>query len=156
MVQRVALKGIKPGIDSKAVIARFEQERQALAVMDHPSVAKVFDGGVSPAGRPYLVMEFVAGEAITTYCDRHSVSITERLKLFMLACEGVQHAHMKGIIHRDVKPSNILVTVKEGRPIVKVINFGVAKATTHTLSVAPSALGEARFQGDAERIEPYL
>lgn len=154
MVQRVALKVIKPGMDSKAVIARFEQERQALAVMDHPNVAKVFDGGVTPAGRPYFVMEYVAGEAITTYCDRHSVSITDRLKLFMLACEGVQHAHMKGIIHRDVKPSNILVTVKDGQPVVKVIDFGVAKAISHTLTEKTIFTESGHMIGTPEYMSP--
>src|SRR5690349_11671749 len=105
IVQRVALKVIKAGMDSKAVIARFEQERQALAVMDHPNVAKVFDAGTTALGRPYFVMEHVKGEAITDFCDRHRLTIRERLGLFIPVCEAVQHAHLKGIIHRDIKPS---------------------------------------------------
>ncbi len=142
MVQRVALKIIKPGMDSRAVIARFEQERQALAVMDHPNVAKVLDGGVTPTGRPYFVMEYVKGEPITTFADRHRFPIRQRLELFIPVCEAVQHAHHKGLIHRDIKPSNVLVAEIEGKPVPKVIDFGVAKAisdagwmkTAHTQS----------------------
>lgn len=128
MVQRVALKIIKPGMDSKSVVARFEQERQALAVMDHPNVARVFDGGVTPSGRPYFVMEHVQGEPITDFCDRHRLTIKQRLELFIPVCEAVQHAHHKGLIHRDLKPSNILVAEIEGKAVPKVIDFGVAKA----------------------------
>lgn len=128
MVQRVALKIIKPGMDSKSVVARFEQERQALAVMDHPNVARVFDGGVTPSGRPYFVMEYVQGEPITEFCDRHQLTIKQRLELFIPVCEAVQHAHHKGLIHRDLKPSNILVAKIEGKAVPKVIDFGVAKA----------------------------
>lgn len=136
MVQRVALKIIKPGMDSKAVVARFEHERQALAVMDHPNVARVFDGGVTDAnaragGRPYFVMELVHGEPLTSFCDRHQLTIRQRLELFIPICEAVQHAHTKGIVHRDIKPSNILVSMKDGHPIPKVIDFGIAKAITH-------------------------
>jgi len=136
MVQRVALKIIKPGMDSKAVVARFEQERQALAVMDHPNVARVFDGGVTDAdarggGRPYFVMELVHGEPLNTFCDRHQLTIRERLALFIPICEAVQHAHSKGIVHRDIKPSNILVSMKDGHAVPKVIDFGIAKAITH-------------------------
>ncbi len=136
MVQRVALKIIKPGMDSKAVVARFEQERQALAVMDHPNVARVFDGGVTDAGargggRPYFVMELVQGEPLNTFCDRHQLTIRERLELFIPICEAVQHAHSKGIVHRDIKPSNILVSMKDGHAVPKVIDFGIAKAITH-------------------------
>ncbi|MBX3373033.1 MAG: serine/threonine protein kinase [Phycisphaeraceae bacterium] len=136
MVQRVALKIVKPGMDSRSVIARFEQERQALAVMDHPNVARVLDGGVTPAGRPYFVMEHVKGEPITTFADRHRLTIRQRLNLFISVCEAVQHAHMKGIIHRDIKPSNILIAPGgDGHGhIVKVIDFGVAKAISHTLT----------------------
>src|SRR6266705_4983114 len=108
--RRVALKIIKPGMDTKSVIARFEVERQALALMNHPNIAKVFDAGATEAGRPYFVMELVRGVKITEYCDQHSLTTEERLKLFVQVCEAIQHAHQKGIIHRDIKPSNILVT----------------------------------------------
>jgi len=144
MVQRVALKVLKPGMDSRAVIARFEQERQALAVMDHPNVARVFDGGMTPAGRPYFAMEYVKGEPITKFSDRLRLTITQRLELFIPVCEAVQHAHMKGIIHRDIKPSNILVSLVGGgqaadgeatkATMVKVIDFGVAKAVSQSLT----------------------
>ncbi len=134
MVQRVALKVIKPGMDSRAIIARFEQERQALAVMDHANVARVFDAGATRQGRPYFVMELVQGEPITAYCDRNRLTVRERLELFIPVCEAVQHAHTKGVIHRDIKPSNVLVTLKDGKPVPKVIDFGVAKSISHTLS----------------------
>jgi serine/threonine-protein kinase len=127
--RKVALKIIKPGMDTKQVIARFEAERQALAMMDHPNIAKVHDGGTTPSGRPYFVMELVRGIPITDYCDRERLSIRERLELFVLVCRAVQHAHQKGIIHRDLKPSNILVTIIDGAAVPKVIDFGVAKAT---------------------------
>ena len=129
--RRVALKIIKPGMDTKSVIARFEAERQALALMDHPNIAKVFDAGATQSGRPYFVMELVRGVKITEYCDQHSLTTEERLKLFIQVCEAIQHAHQKGIIHRDIKPSNILVTQSlEGVATPIVIDFGVAKATT--------------------------
>lgn len=128
MVQRVAIKIIKPGMDSKAVVARFEQERQALAVMDHPNVAKVFDGGITDRGLPYFVMEYVAGEPITRFCDRNRYTIRQRLELFASVCDAVQHAHRKGIIHRDLKPANVLIEEIDGRPVCKVIDFGIAKA----------------------------
>ncbi|MBE0545609.1 MAG: protein kinase [Verrucomicrobia bacterium] len=115
--RRVALKIIKPGMDSKQVIGRFEAERQALALMDHPNIAKVFDAGATEAGRPYFVMELVKGIPITTYCDDHNLSTTDRVMLFIKVCSAVQHAHQKGIIHRDIKPSNILVTLHLIRPI---------------------------------------
>jgi WD40 repeat protein/tRNA A-37 threonylcarbamoyl transferase component Bud32 len=127
--RRVALKIIKPGMDSRQVIARFEQERQALAMMDHPNIAKVFDAGATDKGRPYFVMELVRGVKITGYCDRENLPTAERLKLLITVCQAVQHAHQKGIIHRDLKPSNILVTPDDdGEPVPKVIDFGVAKA----------------------------
>lgn len=154
MVQRVALKIIKPGMDSKAVIARFEQERQALAVMDHPNVAKVFDGGVTPSGRPYFVMEHVQGEAITTYADRHRLTIRQRLELFIPVCEAVQHAHQKGLIHRDIKPSNLLVAVAHGQPLPKVIDFGVAKAITHTLTDKTIFTQTGQLIGTPEYMSP--
>ena len=131
--RRVAIKLIKAGMDTSDVVARFESERQALALMDHPSIAKVFDAGSTAEGRPYFVMEYVAGMPITTYCDRHQLNTRQRLKLFTAVCEGVQHAHQKAIIHRDLKPSNILVTEVDGKPVPRIIDFGVAKATSHRL-----------------------
>jgi eukaryotic-like serine/threonine-protein kinase len=127
--REVAVKIIKPGMDTKAVIARFEAERQALALMDHPNVAKVFDAGATKEGRPYFVMELVRGIRITEYCDQSRLSISERLSLFIQVCQAIQHAHQKGIIHRDIKPSNVLVTMHDGSPMSKVIDFGIAKAT---------------------------
>ena len=127
--RRVALKVIKPGMDTKSVIARFEAERQALALMDHPNIARVFDAGTTANGRPYFVMELVEGLKITDYCDQHSLQTGARLELFVQVCEAIQHAHQKGIIHRDIKPSNILVTTApDGKPVPKVIDFGIAKA----------------------------
>ena len=125
----VALKVIKPGMDSRRVIARFEAERQALAMMDHPNIAKVFDAGATECGRPYFVMELVQGVPITTYCDDHDLPARERLRLFLAVCGAVHHAHQKGVIHRDLKPSNILVADRDGEPVPRVIDFGVAKAT---------------------------
>ena len=156
MVQRVALKVIKPGMDSKGVIARFEQERQALAVMDHPNVAKVLDGGLTPSGRPYFVMEQVKGDPITVYADRHRLTINERLALFVPVCEAVQHAHMKGIIHRDLKPSNILVAAGEsgGTPLVKVIDFGIAKAISQTLTDKTIFTEHGKLIGTPEYMSP--
>jgi eukaryotic-like serine/threonine-protein kinase len=128
--RRVALKVIKPGMDTKSVIARFEAERQALALMDHPNIAHVFEAGATESGRPYFVMELVEGVKITDYCDRHSLPIGARLELFVQVCDAIQHAHQKGIIHRDIKPSNILATTgRDGKPTPKVIDFGIAKAT---------------------------
>src|SRR6187397_771905 len=127
--RRVALKIIKLGMDTKEVIARFGQERQALAMMDHPHIAKVLDAGATRWGRPFFVMELVRGIKITDYCDQANLSTAERLTLFIAVCQAVQHAHQKGIIHRDIKPSNILVTLHDGVPVPKVIDFGVAKAT---------------------------
>ena len=129
--RQVALKVVKPGMDTKSVIARFEAERQALALMDHPNIAKIFDAGETESGRPYFVMELVRGVKITSYCDEHSLTTEERLKLFIQVCQAVQHAHQKGIIHRDIKPSNILVCTSEGVPLPVVIDFGIAKATTN-------------------------
>jgi serine/threonine protein kinase len=132
--RRVALKIIKLGMDTKEVVARFEAERQALAMMDHPNIASVFDGGATETGRPYFVMELVKGIPITDYCNANKLSTPDRLRLFTQVCQAVQHAHQKGIIHRDLKPSNILVTVKDDRPLPKVIDFGVAKATQARLT----------------------
>jgi serine/threonine protein kinase/tetratricopeptide (TPR) repeat protein len=127
--RKVALKIIKAGMDSRHVLARFEAERQALALMDHPNIAKVLDAGATPEGRHYFVMELVKGRPITKYCDEHRLTPKQRLELFVPVCQAIQHAHQKGIIHRDIKPSNVLVAPYDGRPVVKVIDFGVAKAT---------------------------
>jgi non-specific serine/threonine protein kinase/serine/threonine-protein kinase len=132
--RRVALKLVKAGMNTREVIARFESERQALALMDHPAIAKVFDAGSTSEGAPYFVMEYVAGVPITAYCDKHRLSTRERLELFMQICEGVQHAHQKAIIHRDLKASNILVTELDGRAVPKIIDFGVAKALGQKLT----------------------
>ena len=132
--RRVALKVIKLGMDTRQVVARFEAERQALALMDHPNIARVLDGGATDAGRPYFVMELVRGDPITQYCDREKLSTPDRLRLFQQVCNAIQHAHQKGIIHRDIKPSNVLVTVADGNPLVKVIDFGIAKATNQELT----------------------
>jgi eukaryotic-like serine/threonine-protein kinase len=132
--RKVALKIIKPGMDSRQVVARFEAERQALALMDHQNIARVFDGGETTDGRPYFVMELVRGVPITRYCDEHRLSPRERLDLFVPVCQAVQHAHQKGIIHRDLKPSNVLVAPYDGKPVVKVIDFGVAKAAGQRLT----------------------
>lgn len=132
--RRVALKIIKLGMDTKEVVARFEAERQALALMDHPNIAKVFDAGATKTGRPYFVMELVRGVPITEFCDKRSLTSRRRLELFLSVCNAVQHAHNKGVIHRDLKPSNILVTLHDGRPVAKVIDFGVAKAINQELT----------------------
>ena len=132
--RRVALKVIKPGMDTKHVLARFEAERQALALMDHPSIARVFDAGTTSEGRAYFVMEFVKGVPITEHCDRQRLSTAERLELFKKVCSGVQHAHQKAIIHRDLKPSNVLVSYRDGKATPKIIDFGVAKAIEHRLT----------------------
>src|SRR4051812_20299036 len=130
----VALKLIKVGMNTREIVARFESERQALALMDHPAIAKVFDAGATGEGLPYFVMEYVAGVPITQYCDDHRLSIRERLQLFVQACSGVQHAHQKAMIHRDLKPSNILTTQVDGKPVAKIIDFGIAKATSRSLT----------------------
>jgi eukaryotic-like serine/threonine-protein kinase len=132
--RKVALKIIKPGMDSRQVIARFEAERQALALMDHVNIARVFDGGATENGRPYFVMELVHGVPITKYCDDNHLTPRERLELFVPVCQAIQHAHQKGIIHRDIKPSNVMVTLYDGKPVPKVIDFGVAKATEQKLT----------------------
>jgi len=132
--RRVALKVIKLGMDTKQVIARFEAERQALALMDHPNIARVLDAGATESGRPFFVMELVRGERITDYCDKNNVSTRARLDLFVQVCRAIQHAHQKGIIHRDIKPSNILVTMYDDKPVPKVIDFGVAKAIEQRLT----------------------
>ena len=155
--RRVALKIIKLGMDTKQVIARFEAERQALAVMDHPNVAKVFDAGVTPpevGSRPYFVMELVPGVSITEHCDRQRLSIEERLDLFMQVCEAVQHAHQKGIIHRDLKPSNVMVMIAEGQAVPKVIDFGVAKALHQKLTERTLFTEQGQLIGTPEYMSP--
>ena len=132
--RKVALKLIKPGMDSRAVLPRFEQERQALALMDHPNIARVLDGGLTPDGRPFFVMELVNGLPLTRFCDEAKLPPNERLELFVPICQAVQHAHQKGIVHRDLKPANILVTLIDGKPVPKIIDFGVAKATVGKLT----------------------
>jgi eukaryotic-like serine/threonine-protein kinase len=132
--RKVALKIIKEGMDTKEVIARFETERQALALMDHPNIARVFEAGATDSGRPYFAMELVRGVAITTHCDQNRLPVEARLRLFMMVCQAVQHAHQKGVIHRDLKPTNILVTLHDGVPVPKVIDFGIAKATLAPLT----------------------
>ena len=152
--RRVALKLIKPGMDSKAVIARFDAERQALAMMDHPSIAKVLDAGTSDGGRPYFVMELVRGIRITEYCDREKLSIGDRLDLFIRVCQAIQHAHQKGIIHRDIKPSNILVTLHDGVAVPKVIDFGIAKAVEGRLTDATVYTQLHQFIGTPAYMSP--
>ena len=132
--RRVALKVIKPGMDTRQVIARFEAERQALALMDHPNIARVLDAGATESGRPYFVMELVRGIPLSEFCDQNRLTVGERLELFITVCHAVQHAHQKGIIHRDIKPNNVLVTLHDGTPVAKVIDFGVAKATGQQLT----------------------
>ena len=134
VVRKVALKIIKLGMDTKSVIARFEAERQALAMMDHPNIAKVLDAGATDTGRPYFVMELVKGVPVTQYCDKNHLPTPERLNLFIQVCHAIQHAHQKGVIHRDIKPTNILVTLHDGKPVPKVIDFGVAKAINQKLT----------------------
>jgi serine/threonine protein kinase/tetratricopeptide (TPR) repeat protein len=153
--QRVALKVVKPGMDTREVLARFEQERQALAVLNHPNIAKVLDGGMASTGRPYFVMEYVKGEPITRYCDERALSIEGRLRLFQQVCDAVQHAHMRGLIHRDLKPSNILVGVgANDRPEVKVIDFGVAKALTARLTERTVFTETGQMIGTPEYMSP--
>lgn len=132
--RKVALKVVKPGMDSRQVLARFDAERQALALMDHPGIARVYDAGATEFGRPYFVMELVEGLSITKYCDRNMLNLTERLRLFVLVCNAIQHAHQRGVIHRDIKPSNILIATQGGQPVPKIIDFGVAKALNQRLT----------------------
>jgi serine/threonine protein kinase len=130
----VALKVIKPGMDTASVVRRFEAERQALALMDHDNIAKVFDAGITDSGRPYFAMELVSGVPITEFCDSGRLSPKDRLELFIPVCQAIQHAHQKGIIHRDIKPTNVIVFVRDGKPVPKVIDFGVAKAIKQRLT----------------------
>src|SRR5262245_31639227 len=150
----VAAKLIKAGMDSKQVLARFEAERQALALMDHPNIAKVHDAGTSPDGRPYFVMELVKGVPITKYCDEHRLTPRQRLELFLPVCQAIQHAHQKGIIHRDLKPSNVLVALYDGKPVPKVIDFGVAKAAGQPLTEQTLVTGFGSIVGTLEYMSP--
>ncbi|HEY5913213.1 MAG TPA: protein kinase, partial [Verrucomicrobiae bacterium] len=152
--RRVALKVIKLGMDTKQVVARFEAERQALAMMDHPNIAKVLDAGSTETGRPYFVMELVRGIRITDYCDQHNLPTQDRLDLFIKICQAIQHAHQKGIIHRDIKPSNILVTLHDGVPVPKVIDFGIAKATEGRLTDATVYTQLHQFIGTPAYMSP--
>jgi serine/threonine protein kinase len=150
----VAVKLIKAGMDSKQVIARFEAERQALALMDHPNIARVLDGGTTGAGHPYFVMDLVKGMPMTRYCDEHHITPKERLELFIPVCQAVQHAHQKGIIHRDLKPSNVLVAPYDGKPVPKVIDFGVAKAAGQPLTEKTLVTGFGALVGSPEYMSP--
>ena len=152
--RRVALKVIKLGMDTKQVVARFEAERQALAMMDHPNIAKVLDAGTTEQGRPFFVMELVRGIRITDYCDQNNLTTKERLDLFIKICQAIQHAHQKGIIHRDIKPSNILVTLHDGVPVPKVIDFGIAKATEGRLTDATVYTQLHQFIGTPAYMSP--
>jgi len=148
--RRVALKVIKPGMDSKAVIARFETERQALALLEHPNIAHVYDAGTTETGRPYFVMEYVKGLSIIEHCDHHKLTIEDRLKLFRQICLAVHHAHQKGIIHRDIKSSNILVSLQDDNAVPKIIDFGVAKAIAQPLTERTMATEESQLLGTPE------
>src|ERR1700691_2981637 len=152
--RRVAIKLIKAGMDTREVVARFESERQALALMDHPNIAKVFEDGATPQGRPYFVMEYVTGIPITEYCDKHRMTLRERLELFVHVCDGVQHAHQKAIIHRDLKPTNILVGEVDGRPVPRIIDFGVAKATSQPLTAGTLFTRAGAIVGTAAYMSP--
>jgi serine/threonine-protein kinase len=152
--RKVALKVLKPGMDTRQVVARFEAERQALALMDHPNIAKVLDGGQIGSGRPYFVMDLVKGLPITDYCDRARLTLRERLELFVSLCQAVQHAHQKGIIHRDLKPSNVLVTLHDGAALVKVIDFGIAKALGQELTDKTLFTGFAQMVGTPLYMSP--
>src|SRR5207244_3423343 len=150
----VAVKLIKAGMDSRQVIARFEAERQALALMDHANIARVLEAGTTGAGRPYFVMDLVKGVPITRYCDEHHLTPRQRLELFIPVCQAVQHAHHKGVIHRDLKPSNVLVALYDGRPVPKVIDFGVAKATGQALTDKTLVTGFGALVGTLEYMSP--
>ena len=152
--RKVALKILKPGMDTRQVIARFEAERQALALMDHPNIARVLDAGETGSGRPHFVMELVKGVPITDYCDQNRLTTRERLALFTHVCHAVQHAHHKGIIHRDLKPSNVMVTLHDGVPVVKVIDFGIAKALGQQLTDKTLFTGFAQMVGTPMYMSP--
>lgn len=152
--RKVALKIVKLGMDTKQVVARFEAERQTLALLEHANIAHVFDAGTTDSGRPYFVMEYVEGKSITKYCDEYKLSVEERLKLFRQVCDGVHHAHQKGIIHRDIKPSNIVVSVQDDKPVPKIIDFGIAKAITQPLTEKTSFTEQGQLLGTPEYMSP--
>lgn len=152
--RRVALKILKAGMDTRQVVARFEAERQALALMDHPHIARVYDAGATPAGRPYFVMELVPGVPVNAFCDEQRLAIPERLALFIEICHAIQHAHLKGVIHRDIKPSNLLVSLHDGRPSPKIIDFGVAKATDRRLGAESVQTEMNQFIGTPDYMSP--
>ena len=152
--RKVALKIVKLGMDTKQVVARFEAERQTLALLEHPNIAHVFDAGTTDTGRPYFVMEYVEGKSITKYCDQQKLSVEDRLELFRQVCEGVHHAHQKGIIHRDIKPSNILVSVLGEKAVPKIIDFGIAKAITQPLTEKTSYTEHGQLLGTPEYMSP--
>ncbi|HUD47802.1 MAG TPA: serine/threonine-protein kinase [Candidatus Baltobacteraceae bacterium] len=154
VVRKVALKIIKLGMDTRNVIARFEAERQALALMDHPNIAKVLDAGATESGRPYFVMELVRGVPITEFCDKNKLSTKARLDLFIPVCQAIQHAHQKGIIHRDIKPSNVMVTLHDGKAIPMVIDFGIAKATNQRLTEKTLFTNYAQMIGTPAYMSP--
>ena len=152
--RKVALKIIKLGMDTREVVARFEAERQALAMMDHPNIARVFDAGATETGRPYFVMELVNGVPITHYCDAAKLTTPQRLELMIPVCRAVQSAHQKGVIHRDIKPSNVLVTLHDGKPVPKVIDFGIAKATGQSLTDKTLFTRFHQFVGTPQYMSP--
>ncbi|MFC1765653.1 tetratricopeptide repeat protein [Planctomycetota bacterium] len=152
--RQVALKVVKPGMDTKHVIARFDAEKQTLASLDHPNIAQVYDAGTTPSGRPYFVMEFVPGLPVTEYCDRHKLSIPDRLALFLQICHAIQHAHQKTIIHRDIKPSNIIVSTRDNQPVPKIIDFGIAKVMSQSLTEATLNTQDSQLLGTPEYMSP--
>ncbi len=154
MNRKVALKVIKPGMDTKEVIARFEAERQALAMMDHPNIAKIFDGGVTERGRPYFVMELVHGLPITDFCDENKLPLERRIEIFSDVCKAIQHAHEHGVIHRDIKPSNVMITIQDGQPVPKVIDFGVAKAIEQRLTTKTMFTAFGQMIGTPQYMSP--
>jgi serine/threonine protein kinase len=152
--RQIALKIIKLGMDTKQVIARFKAERQALAMMDHPNIAKVHDAGATQIGQPYFVMELVQDAPITQHCDENNLTTNERLQLFLGVCRAIQHAHLKGIIHRDIKPTNVMVTQVDGEPVPKVIDFSIAKVTQKRLTEKTSLTGDGQFLGTPQYMSP--
>ena len=152
--RKVALKIIKPGMDTNTIVARFEAERQALALMDHTNIAKIFDGGATDSGRSYFVMELVKGLPITSFCDENEFTIRQRLQLFGSVCRAIQHAHQKGVVHRDIKPSNVLVTLHDGKPVAKVIDFGVSKAISKQLTEKTLFTAHGQMIGTPQYMSP--